>query len=489
MMIQPDGAAASPGGKIGLQSGAFETPIAAALACGCAEAASASRRHKVTIGTLLAGALLASVATPVMIAAGLSGAVVAAPLFLAGIAVAAASLVAPIRSKNAAAGQPLQTSQTVSSTAALPIADLFGASAFVVTAAGSIETANQAGLDLTRALPTRLDPPVLFDLLAAESRSVAMAALKERSATPVDVRLRGGAVRCLHIVAARNDWNAIAVLSAPPEAPPVSEPQAGNPSGAVLAAVSHELRTPLNAIIGFSGILENELFGKLGTDRQREYVGLIQSSGRHLLSVVNDILDVSKIEAGAYQLQCEHFLLDDLIDEANAMLRCQAADKGIEIVIAGPSGGTMIHGDRRAMHQMLVNLLANGVKFTDSGTVTLTWERVGRDLRLSVADTGIGIAADQIGKLGMPFVQASCGLARRYEGTGLGLAYVRGMSELHGGTMMIESQEGKGTTVTLDLPLVPRQAVLTEDQTITTLNHARKSHNESLAHAAQRRTA
>ncbi|MER0239592.1 HAMP domain-containing sensor histidine kinase [Fulvimarina sp. MAC8] len=446
------------------------------------------RRH--WNSALLTGALLASVATPVMAAADMSGAIVAAPLFLAGIAVAAASLFG----SSGTASDKRENAKThvseATSGAALPLADLFEASAYVVSSAGCIINCNRAGQGLTDDLAVRAGPPVFFDLLDAASRSTAMAALRERSAKPVTVRLRTRESRLLHILPLDGDANVLAVLSqAPDKTGEPAEPEPGRLSEAMLAMVSHELRTPLNAIIGFSGILENELFGALGSDKQREYVGLIQSSGRHLLSVVNDILDVSKIEAGAYQLHCEHFLLDEVVEEASAMVRCQADEKGIAIEVESPAGGTTIHGDRRALNHMLVNLLANAVKFTDSGRVTLSWERAGRDLKLSVSDTGIGIAADQIGKLGKPFVQASCGMSRRYEGTGLGLAYVRGMCELHGGVMTITSTEGKGTQVMLDMPLVPRQAATLEDKNIVALNHARHSKNPGVSHVPQRRSA
>ncbi|MEN3792167.1 HAMP domain-containing sensor histidine kinase [Fulvimarina sp. MAC3] len=446
------------------------------------------RRH--WNGALLTGALLASVATPVMAAADMSGAIVAAPLFLAGIAVAASSLFGSSNAPSDGLAGMETPSASATGMAALPLADLFEASAFVVSSAGCIVNCNRAGQGLMDDLASRADPPVVFDLLDAPSRATAMAALRERSAKPVTVRMRNRESRLFHILPLDGDANLLAVIGqVPNKAGQPAEPEPGRLSEAMLATVSHELRTPLNAIIGFSGILENELFGALGSEKQREYVGLIQSSGRHLLAVVNDILDVSKIEAGAYQLHCEHFLLDEVVEEASAMVRCQADEKGIAIEIESPPGGTTIHGDRRALNHMLVNLLANAVKFTDAGHVTLSWERAGRDLKLSVSDTGIGIPADQIGKLGKPFVQASCGMSRRYEGTGLGLAYVRGMCELHGGVMTITSAEGEGTQVMLDMPLVPRQAATIEDRNIVALNHARHSKNSGNSHAPQRRSA
>ncbi|BDA83672.1 hypothetical protein Sa4125_12140 [Aureimonas sp. SA4125] len=220
-----------------------------------------------------------------------------------------------------------------------------------------------------------------------------------------------------------------------------------------LAAVSHELRTPLNAIIGFSDVLHQELFGGFEDPRQREYVGLIRQSGEHLLSVVNGLLDISKIEAGRYELEVERFDVAKALVSAAALIRPQAERKGLVLDVAlGPHLPEVV-ADRHACHQILLNLLANAVKFTDHGGVTLRADARGGMLVLSVADTGIGIAQKDLPRLGQPFTQLSQGIARRYQGTGLGLSLVKGLAVLHHGSMEIASELGRGTTVTVRIPL------------------------------------
>lgn len=221
-----------------------------------------------------------------------------------------------------------------------------------------------------------------------------------------------------------------------------------------LAAVSHELRTPLNAIIGFSDILDQEFFGGFESDRQKEYVGLIRQSGQHLLSVVNSLLDVSKIEAGRYELVPEAFGLGEAMDLAVDVVREEARRKDLRLDVRPGCRDEEITADRRACHQILLNLLSNALKFTEVGVVTLESRRVGPMVEFSVSDTGIGIAESDIERLGRPFVQVSSGTTRRYQGTGLGLSLVKGLAELHGGDMTIRSQPGVGTMVTVRLPAV-----------------------------------
>ena len=218
-----------------------------------------------------------------------------------------------------------------------------------------------------------------------------------------------------------------------------------------LAAVSHELRTPLNAIIGFSDILHQEFFGGFESDRQKEYVGLIRQSGQHLLQVVNSLLDVSKIEAGRYELSPEAFSPSEAMAAAADLVRDEARQKGLRLDLRPCSVETVV-ADRRACHQILLNLLSNAVKFTDSGIVTLEARSDADSIEFCVSDTGIGISDADIDTLGRPFVQVSCGTARRYQGTGLGLSLVKGLVELHGGTFAITRQPAIGTMVTIRLP-------------------------------------
>ena len=221
-----------------------------------------------------------------------------------------------------------------------------------------------------------------------------------------------------------------------------------------LAVVSHELRTPLNAIIGFSDMLEHEMFGPFADPRQKEYAGLIRESGNHLLSVVTSILDVSKIECGSYPIEPEPFQFRDAVRTSASMIAMQAEAKALtlETEIA-PAVGRLV-ADRRAVQQMLINLLSNAVKFTPAGgTVTVGANRLGSRLHFWVSDTGIGITEEDLGKLGRPFTQVRNDYTREYDGAGLGLSLVKGLVALHDGAMMIESAPGEGTVVTVSLPV------------------------------------
>jgi cell cycle sensor histidine kinase DivJ len=229
--------------------------------------------------------------------------------------------------------------------------------------------------------------------------------------------------------------------------------------GRFLATVSHELRTPLNAIIGFSDmLLHREISGDL-TCKQAEHVGLIREAGNHLLSVVNAILDVSKIESGSYQIAVEPFELKSAVDLCCAMLEPQASAKGITLSVKMPPRLDRVAGDQRAVQQILLNLLSNAIKFTpDGGSVSVNALAKDGLVRLFVNDTGIGIAADDLAKLGRPFMQVQNDYTRQFQGTGLGLSLVKGLVRLHGGTMSIESAPGMGTTVTIGLPSARQEA-------------------------------
>ena len=221
-----------------------------------------------------------------------------------------------------------------------------------------------------------------------------------------------------------------------------------------LANMSHELRTPLNAVIGFSEILNRELFGALGEARYRDYARLIHESGEHLLNVVNDILDMSKIEAGKFKIVKEPFEVASLVKSCCDLMRHTAEQRSLSLIVDVAPGIPELPADKRACKQMLLNVISNAIKFTDPGGWVRVSARVeGESVELAVADNGIGIAEADLPKLGNPFVQANNSYDRSYDGAGLGLSVLKGLARLHGGQLELASTLGQGTTATILLPL------------------------------------
>jgi CheY-like chemotaxis protein len=243
--------------------------------------------------------------------------------------------------------------------------------------------------------------------------------------------------------------------------------------------MSHELRTPLNAIIGFSEVLRDGLTGEM-TDQQRGFIGDIFSSGKHLLALINDILDLSKVEAGKMTLDLEPVQVVSLFANSLAVVREKAAKRNIHVDMDVPGDVVAFEADARKVKQIVYNLLSNAVKFTnDGGRVTLSASTAARAevgklsgcwvsrsvplpdsefdqfLKISVTDSGIGISPEGLSKLFTPFNQVDSGLARKFEGTGLGLAMVKLLAELHGGTVAVESAVGKGSCFSVWLPFLP----------------------------------
>ncbi len=220
-----------------------------------------------------------------------------------------------------------------------------------------------------------------------------------------------------------------------------------------LATMSHELRTPLNAIIGFSELMQDQIYGPLGDMRYSEYSGLIQGAGHHLLSLINDVLDMSKIEAGKFELHREHFDIREIVRDCIDLMRERASHEGVILTGDVPAIPLTLDADRRAMKQILLNLLSNAIKFTPAGGRVVAHAKLSGDtLVLSVEDTGIGIPQEQVNHLGNPFVQLRNSAGASHEGTGLGLALVRALAETHDGCLSIESVVGEGTTVSVTIP-------------------------------------
>jgi len=219
-----------------------------------------------------------------------------------------------------------------------------------------------------------------------------------------------------------------------------------------LANMSHELRTPLNAIIGFSQVLRERMFGEIN-EKQAEYLDDILSSGNHLLSLINDVLDLSKVEAGQVGLEVAPFSLREALERGLAMVRERAANSGVQLTLEPDTSLEIVDGDERRIRQVIFNLLSNAVKFTPSGgRVNVSSARLDGEVRVAVADTGPGIALEDRNRIFEEFQQTEAGAQQR-EGTGLGLALSKRLVELHGGRIWVDSEVGRGSTFTFSLPV------------------------------------
>ena len=223
--------------------------------------------------------------------------------------------------------------------------------------------------------------------------------------------------------------------------------------GQFLANMSHELRTPLNAVMGFSDLFRHEMLGPLGNPKYREFAEDIHQSGKHLLDIVNNILDLTKIDTGKLELAHDDVDVATLMDFCGKMVADLARSADVALEIVPPTGALNVHGDPIRLRQILLNLLSNAIKFTPAGgCVSLAGEQVGDELVLQVTDTGIGMSAEETAKVMQPFYQVDNSTTRRYQGTGLGLPLTKSLVELHGGRIEIESAPGAGTRVTIHLP-------------------------------------
>jgi two-component system cell cycle sensor histidine kinase PleC len=229
-----------------------------------------------------------------------------------------------------------------------------------------------------------------------------------------------------------------------------------------LANMSHELRTPLNAIIGFSEIMESGMFGPLGAEKYTEYSRDIRESGKYLLDVINDILDMSKIEAGGIRLAPEIVELEPILADCLRVVSARAGEKRV-MLKAHIAPQILLNADRRAVKQIALNLLSNAVKFTpDGGAVTVVGRQRGGKVTIAIEDNGIGIPKEALRKLGRPFEQVESQLTKRHQGSGLGLAIANSLAQMHGGTMRIRSALGEGTAVVVRLPLDAKPAIRLE---------------------------
>jgi len=246
--------------------------------------------------------------------------------------------------------------------------------------------------------------------------------------------------------------------------------RAGESKSRFLATMSHELRTPLNAIIGFSEMIVHENEMMIDAARRQEYAKLINESGLHLLSVVNGILDMSKMESGNFEILPELFSPRESLMSCCNLMVLKARENGIDVVTRAPTDLPQITGDPRAFKQMMLNLLSNAIKFSErGGMVTVSAAAEGSRLLVRVIDSGVGIGAEDLKRIGDPFFQAGKTYQRRHEGTGLGLSIVKSLVSMHGGEMTVESQIGEGTTVTVALPMTFTPPAKDSSNNITTL--------------------
>lgn len=243
-----------------------------------------------------------------------------------------------------------------------------------------------------------------------------------------------------------------------------------------LATMSHELRTPLNAIIGFSEMIVQEATLPLDATRRKEYAQLINDSGQHLLSVVNSILDMSKMESGSFEILPEPFAPREVLLSGSNLLALKARDNGIELVTRVPENLPQMVGDPRAFRQIVLNLVSNAIKFTErGGRVTISARVEGARMVLRVMDNGVGIAQEDLKRIGDPFFQAGKTYQRRHEGTGLGLSIVKSLVALHRGEIDVQSKVEEGTTVTVMLPLTLVPVAEPLSNNIATLTPASRS--------------
>ena len=264
---------------------------------------------------------------------------------------------------------------------------------------------------------------------------------------------------------------------------------ASNAKSRFLATIGHELRTPLNAIVGFSEMMTSGIGGELSPTHQ-EYAGLIHQSGHHLLDVVKMLLDMSKIEAGKFELQTEAFAPEGLVEPSLQIVGAMAQARNITIRTELAPLLPALTADERACRQMVINLLSNAIKFShDYGVVTLAMKRQGQFLNISVRDNGIGMGPESIRRLGEPFFQAQDGLARAYEGTGLGLSIVKGLVDLHEGKLHAVSDLGVGTTMTVLLPVNGPAIKLPETASVTPIRREPSAQQTSAWQDEKRRRA
>ncbi len=379
---------------------------------------------------------------------------------------------------------------------------------------GAVQFVSPAAETMLGAPVARLLGHGLFDRVHVADRPAYLTALSDAArggeARSVEFRLRRDAVRgqshsadfiwvemrCRPLDQASDEAEVVAVMrdvtdrkvqEQALELARIAAEQADASKTRFLATMSHELRTPLNAIIGFSEMIVQEDVLMIDAARRKEYAQLINDSGQHLLSVVNGILDMSKMESGNFEISPEPFAPRTALLNCCNLLALKARENGVDLVTRAPDDLPVMTGDPRAFKQIALNLVANAIKFTErGGSVTVSAVVEGSRLMLRVADTGVGIAADDLKRIGDPFFQAGKTYQRKHEGTGLGLSIVKGLVGLHNGEINVQSKVGEGTTVTVALPLSFTPQAEQPSSNIATLKPALRSGLQDQAHQVKK---
>jgi two-component system, cell cycle sensor histidine kinase DivJ len=379
---------------------------------------------------------------------------------------------------------------------------------------GAVQFVSPAAETMLGAPVARLLGHGLFDRVHVADRPAYLTALSDAArggeARSVEFRLRRDAVRgqsnsadfiwvemrCRPLELASDEAEVVAVMrdvtdrkvqEQALELARIAAEQADASKTRFLATMSHELRTPLNAIIGFSEMIVQEDVLMIDAARRKEYAQLINDSGQHLLSVVNGILDMSKMESGNFEVSPEPFAPRAALLNCCNLLALKARENGVDLVTRAPEDLPVMTGDPRAFKQIALNLVANAIKFTErGGNVTVSAVVEGSRLMLRVADTGVGIAADDLKRIGDPFFQAGKTYQRKHEGTGLGLSIVKGLVGLHHGEISVQSKVGEGTTVTVALPLAFTPQAEQPSSNIATLKPALRSGLQDQAHQVKK---
>lgn len=353
---------------------------------------------------------------------------------------------------------------------------LFGCPRYQVTAAGigerlhvldrpayltAFADANQGGRNRTIEVRMRQDDPrAASNVPAFIWVEIGFSPIRE--AGPTGGRYE--VIALLRDVTARKDAEA-----AMAEARAAAE-EASQAKSRFLATIGHELRTPLNAVVGFSEMMSSGIGGELSSTH-KEYAGLIHQSGKHLLEVVRMLLDMSKIEVGRFEIQAEPVDVGAMVPACFSMVETLAQARSVRLRTDIEAGLPLLTADERVCRQILINLLSNAIKFSyEGGAVTVSVKRQGQAINFSVRDDGIGMAPTALKRIGEPFFQVQDGLTREYEGTGLGLSIVKGLVELHGGTLRAMSEIGAGTTMTILLPINGPETKQSDTADILTLH-------------------